>query len=76
MHKSPFTGKRYIWLPVVLGLYGGLMLAYFGPQLLQEGRHVKFWIAVVVEVVLVVGLFFALRRKARLKEQWKDRERP
>lgn len=68
MKKSKF--KKSIVLPVVLGAYSAAMSAYFGPRLIAEGLAVKFWISVAVEVAVIIGLFFALRRKERLASYW------
>ena len=61
-------------MPVGLGLYALAMTLYFGPRLLSEGQSLKLWISIAVEVLVVVALFFALRRKERLAAQWPDKE--
>lgn len=68
MPKKKF--KKSIWLPAILALYSIFMSCYFGPRLIQEGRADKFWISVAFEVVVIFGLFFALRRKEKLAEKW------
>lgn len=62
--------KKSIWLPLTLALYAGVMSAYFGPELIAEGLALKFWISVGVEVIFIIGLFFALRRKEKLSNRW------
>lgn len=57
--------RKSVWLPAALAVYAGVMTAYFGPGLLEDGQDVKLWVSVGVEVVVVVGLFFALRAKER-----------
>lgn len=64
--------KKSTWLPVGLGLYALSMSLYFGPRLLEDGQSVKFWISVVFEAIVVVGLFFALRRKERLAKKYES----
>lgn len=67
------SGKRFkksVWLPLVIALYAAAMSCYFGPTLIAEGRASKFWISVAFEAVVVIALFFFLRRKERLKERW------
>ena len=59
---------------MVLGLYALSMTLYFGPRLIEEGLSVKLWISVAVEVLVVVALFFALRRKERLASEWTDKQ--
>lgn len=66
--------KKSVALPVGLGLYALAMTLYFGPRLLSEGQGLKLWISIAVEVLVVVALFFALRRKERLAAQWPDKE--
>lgn len=64
--------KKSIWVPLCLGVYAICMSLYFGPRLVSEGQSVKLWISIAVEVLVVVALFFALRRKERLASEWKD----
>lgn len=61
--------KKSVWLPFGLGLYALAMSLYFGPRLLAEGMAVKFWISVAFEILVVVGLYFALRRKEKLASE-------
>lgn len=70
MARSNF--RKSIWLSLGLALYCGGMSWYFGPKLIAEGRASKFWISVAFEAVIIIGLFFALRRKERLKNKWDD----
>lgn len=58
--------KKYIWLPILLLLYGGAMGVYFGPKVIAEGNALTFWLSAAFYVVILVGLFFALRKKERL----------
>lgn len=58
----------------MLAIYGAAMSVFFGPRLIAEGLAAKFWISVAVEVVVIAGLFFALRRKERLGSWWNDRQ--
>lgn len=58
----------------MLAIYGAAMSVFFGPRLIAEGLAAKFWISVAVEVVVIIGLFFALRRKERLGSWWNDRQ--
>ena len=64
--------KKSVLLPVGLALYATAMSCYFGPRLIAEGQSVKFWVSVAVEVIFIVVLFLALRRKDKLKNQWPD----
>ena len=62
--------KRSWWLPAILAIYFAAMSAYFGPRLIAEGLALKFWLSVGFEVIIVVALYFALRRKERLAQKW------
>lgn len=66
--------KKSIWVPATLALYAAAMSAYFGPRLISEGQGIKLWISVGVEVVFIVGLFFALRRKEKLNDYWENKK--
>lgn len=67
--------RKSLWLPLVLALYAIAISCYFGPRLIAEGLATKFWISVAVEAVVVVGLFFALRRKENLSGKWDNIEK-
>lgn len=58
--------KKYIWLPLTLALYGGAMGAYFGPKVIAEGNALTFWLSAAFYLLILVGLFFALRKKEHL----------
>ena len=60
---------------MILGVYASCISAYFGPRLIAEGLAVKFWISVGVEVLIVGGLFFALRRKETLQRRREEIDR-
>ena len=64
--------RKSIWLPATLAVYCAAITGYFGPRLIAEGQNAKLWISVAVEAVVIVGLFFALRRKEKLASKWKD----
>ena len=63
--------RKSVWLPAALALYAAAMSLYFGPRLIAEGLAVKLWVSVAVEAIVVVGLYFALRRKEHLGSWWK-----
>lgn len=65
--------KKSVMLPLALGLYATAMTLYFGPRLIEEGMSLKLWLSVGLEALVVVGLFFALRRKERLASNWPDK---
>ena len=64
--------KKSVWLPLCLCIYAVCMTVYFGPKLIEEGLSLKFWITAIAELAVIVALFFALRRKERLADKWKN----
>lgn len=58
--------RKSVWVPAALTLYAVAMSLYFGPRLIAEGLALKLWLSVAFEVIVIVGAFFALRRRERL----------
>lgn len=58
--------RKSVWVPGALTLYAVAMSLYFGPRLIAEGLALKLWLSVAFEAVVIVGAFFALRRRERL----------
>lgn len=63
--------KRYHIIFFLLVIYSLFMLLYFGLDLLKEGQSARFWITLGVDLLVLIGAFFALRRRDRLREQKK-----
>ncbi len=57
--------KRYIWLPIVLLLYGVAMAAYFGPEIIAAGQGWQVWVTLGVDVIVCFLLFIFLRKRSR-----------
>lgn len=65
--------KKSVWVPLALAVYAAAMSCFYGPDLISEGRALKFWISVAVEALVVIGVFFALRHKEKLSSRWPKR---
>lgn len=63
---------KYIWLPAIIGVYFIVMAIWFGRDLLASGQYLRFISIIVVELLLLVGLFFSLRRRERLRRERED----
>lgn len=66
--------KKSFWLPLCLGIYGLAMTLFFAPRLIEEGQTVKLGISIAVEIIVISGLFFALKRKEKLASRWNSKE--
>lgn len=64
--------KKYIWLPLLLGIYFIFMAVYFGRDLLRAGQYWQFFGTAGAEVAVLVALFFSLRRRERLRRERED----
>lgn len=60
---------RYIWLPMLLGVYFLFMTFYFGIDLLKSGEQVRFWCTVGAELVILVALAFFLKKREKLRQE-------
>lgn len=58
--------KRYIWLPLLLLIYGAVMALYFGPEIIAAGKGWQVAVTMGVDVTVCILLFFFLRKKQRL----------
>jgi len=59
--------NRHIWVPIVIGIYFIFMAVYFGRDLIASGQYLRFGITAGVEILLLVALFFALRRRRKYR---------
>lgn len=62
--------RKSIWVPLCLAIYCAAMTFAFARRLLEDGQAVKLWISVGVECLVLIALFFALRRKEKLANYW------
>lgn len=64
---------KYIWLPILLGIYFLFMTFYFGIDLLRSGETTRFWVTVGTELAVIAALAYFLKRRERLRvEREKD----
>ncbi len=64
--------KKSQLLPPILLVYLGFM-AYLGRNLFFEGEYLYYFSVLGISLLVIILLYFSLRRKERLKEQ-KNRE--
>ncbi|MBD5370091.1 MAG: hypothetical protein HDR80_02950 [Bacteroides sp.] len=57
---------RYIWLPVILLVYGLAIAAIFGPEFVRAGKTLTLVLSVAADVIVCILLFIFLRKKSRL----------
>lgn len=60
--------KKSIWLPVVLLIYFICMTAMFAQELISSGQQTRLYTVVGVETVVILALFFSLRKKERMED--------
>lgn len=60
---------RYIWLPILLGVYFLFMTFYFGLDLLKAGEKVRFWCTAGAELLILVALAFFLKKREKLRQE-------
>lgn len=68
MKKPP----RHIFLTILIGAYAVFMAVYFGSDLLRSGQYTRFFVTIAAEALVLVLLFFSLRRRDKLRETRKN----
>lgn len=61
--------KRHVILTALITVYAVFMAVYFGSDLLRQGQYARFGITLGAEVVVLVLMFFMLRKRDRLRSQ-------
>lgn len=61
--------KKQIWLPTILAIYFIAMSVIFGADLIASRQYARFWISATAETAVIIGLYFALRRRDRLRRE-------
>ncbi len=59
--------NRYIWLPILLFLYGLTFALWFGKDFIQSGKTLQLIIAVSADFIICCLLFFALKKRDKLR---------
>lgn len=62
--------KRYIWLPLVLLLYGAVMAIWFGRDFVASGRTLQLIIFCAVDLLVCILLFMFLKKKQSYKQRY------
>lgn len=63
---------KYIWLPCLILVYFVCMMVYYGPELLATGQTLRFWLTAGAELLVIVALYFFLRRRQQIADCRKD----
>lgn len=63
--------KKYQITVGVIAVYALCMAFYFGLDLLREGKGLRFWVTLTVEIIMIVLAFFALKKRDEFREQRK-----
>lgn len=66
--------KRHIIIPLCLLAYIGIMTWYFGRDLIASGQITRLITTVAVELVVIVILFFSLRKKQQLRNKRENQQ--
>lgn len=66
---------KSIWLPAALLIYFAIISIMHAPIWIDAGQLWRFVATAVGEVLIVVALFFALRRREKLKRQREELDR-
>lgn len=61
--------KRHIVIPLLLLLYFAAMTAVFGKDLVASGQYMRLFTISGVELIIIVALFFVMRKRNQLREQ-------
>ena len=57
--------KRHIVVTAILLLYLAVMAILFGKDLLRQGQYFRFYATIGLELIVIAGCFFALKRRYR-----------
>lgn len=66
--------RKSIYLPLILLIYFAFMAIYFGQDLIKSGKNIQFYITCGAELIVIVALYFFLRKKEKLKEERENNE--
>ncbi len=67
--------QRYKVVTALLTVYALFMTFHFGTDLLKTGHATRFYLTLAAETIVLILTFFALRRRDRLRQERKDREK-
>lgn len=69
--------KSHIWIPALMTIYLIFMALRYKDELLAAHRYFQFYGTIGIEVVIIVALYFFLRKRNKLRaEREEDMKRP
>lgn len=63
--------RKSIWIPLLLTVYSTGCFLYFLPRN-HEVSTTEKWVTVVVNYLIIAAIFWALRKKEKLKQERED----
>lgn len=57
--------RRHILIPSLLLVYLAIMTAVFGVEIYRKGEYTRFFLTIAIELIVIVGSYFALKRRYR-----------
>lgn len=60
---------RHIWVPLLLLIYLSVMTWVFGRELIESGQSTRLWTTCGVELLIIIGVYFFLRKKKELSDR-------
>lgn len=63
---NKFFAKKYIWVPVLLFIYGAIMASVFGPDLVNTGHKWNLIAFIIADSVIIFLAFIFLRKRYRI----------
>ena len=67
--------KKHQFVTGLIAIYAIFMALYFGPDLLKEGKALRFWVTLGCEAIVIVLAYFALKRRDEYREQKRSMEK-
>ncbi|MCM1153139.1 MAG: hypothetical protein NC328_05750 [Muribaculum sp.] len=61
--------RRSFWIPLLLLIYFSVLCIYCGGDWIKSGHTWRLVISCVFELIIVVALYFSLRRREHLEEK-------
>lgn len=61
--------KKYQLITGLIAVYAIGMAVYFGGDLLREGKALRFWVTLVVECIVIILAYFALKKRDEMRRK-------
>lgn len=65
--------KRHILIPLILLVYVAIMVVMALPKYQESGNWKEFTIILAVSLILIVVIYFAYKRKEKLRDKFNNR---